>query len=326
MTTAARRSGAGSGLALALGSAATFASSGTFASSLLAAGWSPATAVTVRITLAAAVLTIPALVQLRGRWRRLRASAGSVVLYGLVAVAACQLFYFYAVQRLDVGVALLLEYLGGIGVVAWMWLRHGQRPRRMTLLGAATAVVGLVLVLAPTGPVRLDPVGVMWGLGAAVGLAVYFVVGARSDEELPPLVLAWAGLVVGAVVLSVAELCGVVAVGFSTADVALVGRHVSWLVPVLGVSLVAGVVAYTAGIAAARRLGARLSSFVGLTEVVFAVLLAWAFLGQLPGPAQLLGGAVIVAGVAVVRADELRTPVRPERPAVDAVETITAVR
>jgi drug/metabolite transporter (DMT)-like permease len=97
---------------------------------------------------------------------------------------------------------------------------------------------------------------------------------------------------------------GVVPVGASTASVELVGRRTSWLVPVLALALVAAVFAYVAGIEASRRLGARLASFVGLTEVVFAVFFAWVFLGQLPGLLQLVGGAVIVLGVAVVRLGE----------------------
>src|SRR5689334_6786176 len=117
----------GGGLGLAVASAATFGTSGAFATALLGSGWTPGGAVAMRIAIAALVLTAPAMVQLRGRWGLLRRSAGSVVLYGLIAVAACQLFYFNAVQRLDVGVALLLEYLGGVLVVGWMWLRHGQR-------------------------------------------------------------------------------------------------------------------------------------------------------------------------------------------------------
>ena len=68
----------------------------------------------------------------------------------------------------------------------------------------------------------------------------------------------------------------------------------------------------------ARR--ARLASFIGLTEVLFAVAFAWAFLGQLPTPVQLVGGTVIVVGITLVRVDELRAPVavrrglRPEPP------------
>jgi drug/metabolite transporter (DMT)-like permease len=74
------------------------------------------------------------------------------------------------------------------------------------------------------------------------------------------------------------------------------------------VALIASVVAYVAGIGAARALGARLSSFVGLTEVMFAVLIAWLVLDELPTAVQLVGGGLIVAGVALVRLDESRSP------------------
>ena len=59
-------------------------------------------------------------------------------------VAGCQLFYFNAIERMPVGVALLLEYLGRVLVVGWLWLRHGQRPRRLTVAGAAASIAGLV--------------------------------------------------------------------------------------------------------------------------------------------------------------------------------------
>ena len=110
--TRATRSAPGSaGLALAVLSAATFGTSGAFASALIDAGWSPAAAVLARLVTAALMLTIPAMIQLRGRWALLRRSAGKVAAYGLIAVAGCQFFYFNAIARMPVGVALLLEYL-----------------------------------------------------------------------------------------------------------------------------------------------------------------------------------------------------------------------
>jgi drug/metabolite transporter (DMT)-like permease len=308
---------AGAGLALAVLSAATFGTSGTFASALIGTGWSPAAAVLTRIAASALILTVPALIQLRGRWARLRRAAGRVAAYGLIAVAGCQLFYFDAVQRIPVGVALLLEYLGTILVVGWLWVRHGQRPRRLTVIGATAAIGGLFLVLDLGGSARLDPIGVMWGLLAAVGLAVYFLLSAASGgEPLPPIVMAWAGMCIGAAVLAVLGAAGVLPLAFRAAAVDFLGHRVSWIVPVLGLSLLAAVVAYVAGIGAARRLGAKLASFVGMAEVLFAVLFAWVLLGQTPAPSQFLGGASILAGIALVRAGELAAPeIRPSRPA-----------
>ena len=303
---APRRSRAGLGLAVL--SSLTFSTSGALARSLIDAGWSPGAAVTARVGIAAVVLAIPAVISLRGRWHALRRDAGLVVAYGVVAVAGAQLFYFNAIGHVPVGVALMLEYLGIVLVVGWMWARHGQRPRRLTLAGAAAALAGLALVLGIVGHVRLDLAGVLWGLGAAVGLAAYFVLGSRSRGDLPPMALASAGLGVGAVVLLALGSAGVLAMHATFGTVPLDGHRVSWLIPVAGLSLVAAVVAYVAGIAAARMLGARLASFVSLAEVIFAVLVAWLLLGQLPTGVQLAGGALIVAGIALVRLDELRPP------------------
>ncbi len=311
----ATRSGAG--VALALLSAATFGTSGAFAGSLLAAGWTPGAAVTVRVVLAALVLTGPALYQLRGHLSRLRRGLGTVTVYGVAAVAGAQLCYFNAVAHLSVAVALLLEYSGVLLVVGWLWAVHGHRPRRLTVAGAAVAVAGLVLVLDLVGDARLDVVGVLWGLGAAVGLAVYFVLSAGTDDALPPLVAAWGGLSVGGAVLAAAGALGVLPLAAPHADVVLLHHRTSWVVPVLGLALLAAVVAYVAGILGARLLGAKVASFVGLTEVLFAVLFAWLLLGQVLTPAQLAGGLLVVAGIALVQLDELRAP----GPVVTAPET-----
>ena len=203
------RSGAArSGVALALLSSATFATSGTFASTLLDAGWSSVAAVTFRIGIAALVLALPAALSLRGRWRTLRGSAGMIAVYGLFAVAGAQVCYFNAVRYLPVGIALLLEYLGLVLVVIWMWAMHGQRPRRLTLGGSVIAILGLICVLDLTGTQHVQVAGVLWGLGAAVGLALYFVLSARADDGLPALVLASGGMAIGAVALAAIGLLG----------------------------------------------------------------------------------------------------------------------
>ena len=321
---------AGAGLGLAVLSAGTFGTSGTFADGLIRAGWSPAAAVTVRISLSALILTIPALISLRGRWALLRRDAGRVALYGLIAVAGCQLFYFNALQSIPVGVALLLEYLGSVFVVGWVWLRHGERPRGLTVAGAVAAVAGLVMVLNLTGATHVNPIGVMWGLLAACGLAVYFVVSSAAPartpagepaEPLPPIAMAWGGMCVGAVALAVLGFSGALPLHATSADVSLLGTRVSWIVPVLGLSLIAAVIAYVAGIGAARRLGAKLASFIGMTEVLFAILFAWLALGQLPTPIQFLGGAFILVGIGLVRAGE-RAPVPVTADEATADETV----
>ena len=162
-TTASRT---GAGLLLAVASATTFGLSGALARGLLDTGWSAGAAVGLRVVIAAAVLLVPGILALRGRWHLLRDNAGLVAVYGVSAVAGAQLCYFYAVTYMQVSVALLLEYTAPVAVVMWLWLRHGHRPSGLTLLGAAIAAGGLVLVLDVVSGAELSTVGVLWALGA----------------------------------------------------------------------------------------------------------------------------------------------------------------
>jgi len=296
----------GLGLGLALASAATFGSSGAFAKALLTNGWSPGAVVTARMAGAALVLLPVVVVVLRGRWRLLWRNARFAVAYGLVAVALCQFAYFNAVERLSVAVALLLEYLAPVLIVGYLWVR-GARPNRLTLAGVVLAVSGLLLVLDVFGGVRLSVVGVLWGLAAAGGLVGYFLLSAHEPgpgkHQRGQRLLV---LVVGAVVLGVAGLVGLLPMDVSTADVAVGGVLVAWWVPVAELAIIAAAFAYAAGIGAVRLLGATLASFLMLTEVLFAVAFAWLLVGELPGLVQLAGGLLIVAGVVAVRLAEVR--------------------
>ncbi len=303
-TTARNHAGGPAGLWLALLSAASFATAGPLAKSLLDAGWSPGAAVTARIVGAALVLSVPAALSLRGRWHVLRRDAGVIVLYGLLAIAGAQLGFFSAVATLDVGTALLIEYLAPLLVVLWVWVTRHRRPGSSTIMGAAVAVGGVVLVLDVLGGAAdVDAVGVAWALFAACGLAVYFVISGRPTPGLPPMVLAAGGLVVAAVTLGLAGAIGVLPMVAPTDDVTLLGHRTSPFVIVAILTLVSAALAYTTGIIAARRLGSRLASFAGLTEVLFAAAMAWVLLGQSLSLVQMLGAVLVVAGVVLVRRD-----------------------
>lgn len=313
-TTAPARPGAG--LAFASVSALSFGLSGVLARGLLDAGWSPAAAVTLRVFVGAAVLAVPAVIAMRGRWGLLSRSITLITAYGLIGVAGCQLAYFSAVEHLQVGVALLIEYTAPVAVVLWMWLRHSQAPTRRTVAGAIVAGVGLALVLDVGPGAELSLVGVAWALAAMVSVAFYFVVSADEGNGLPPVVLATAGFIVGGLALTVAGMAGVVRFDVSTAPAAYDGVAVPWWVAALALGVVSGALAYTTGIAASRRLGPRVASFAALGEVVFAMLYAWLLLDELPLPVQIFGGLLLLAGVAVVQAAERPvTPRQHRRPA-----------
>lgn len=308
---AAPRSRLVSGLGFAVLSALSFGLSGSLARGLLDTGWSAGAAVTVRVAIAALVVGPFGFVALRGRWELLRRNVGLVCVYGVLAVAAAQFCYFSAVGHMQVGPALLIEYTAPAAVVGWLWLRHGQRPGVVTLLGAGLAAVGLVLVLDLLSGADVSLVGILWALGAMVGAATYFVISADEGNGLPPMTLAAGGLVVGALALGGLGLLGVLPMTASTAPTTYAGHTVGVWVPLVLLGVVTAGVAYSSGIAAGRRLGSRLASFVALLEVLAAIVAAWVLLGELPRPVQLIGGLVVLAGVVTVKLGE-RTTVRPE--------------
>lgn len=293
-------------LLLALISAAAFALSGSFAKSLFDVGWSPGAAVAARIGGAAAVLLIPVIVTLVRNWAAVKGSLGRVAIYGVVPIALCQLFYFNAVQHLSVGVALLLEYLSPVLLVGWAWAMTRQRPRVLTIIGAVSAMAGLVLVLDLAGSQKVSVEGILWGLAAAVCSAVYFIMSARSGDNVPPILMAGGGMAVGAVMIIGLGIAGILPMAFTFEYPVFAGMQVHWLVPVLGLVLITTVFAYVVGIVSTRGLGSKVASFMALFEVLFAVVWAWILLGELPRAIQLLGGVAIMGGVVLVRLDELR--------------------
>lgn len=300
------------GLLLAFASATAFGMSGVLARGLIDSGWSAGAAVTVRIVIAATVLIVPGVLALRGRWHLVRDNASLVTIYGVSAVAGAQLCYFYAVTYMQVSVALLLEYTAPVAVVLWLWVRHGHRPSGLTIVGAAIAAGGLVLVLDVVSGAELSTVGVLWALGAMVGAATYFVISADESNGLPGISLAAGGLLVAGAVLLAAGALGLLPLRASTAPAVYDGRAVPWWLPVLALGLVAAAFAYVTGIEAGRRLGSRLASFVALGEVLAAVVFAWLVLGELPRPIQLAGGLLVLAGVVVVKLGETRAPLLSE--------------
>ena len=295
----------GAGLGFALVSATTFGLSGALARGLLDSGWSAPAAVTARIVIAALVLVVPGALALRGRWHLLSRNGGLVAAYGVAAVAGAQLCYFYAVSYLQVGVALLIEYTAPVAVVVWLWLRHGHRPHRLTVVGAAIAAVGLVLVLDVVSGADLNLVGVAWGARCDGRrrdvLRDLRRRGQRPARDQPrgrrPRRRRHGAR--GRGPARRAADAGVLASACPTR-----ASTSTWWVPVLALGLVTAAIAYVTGIEAGRRLGSRLASFVALTEVLMALVFAWLLLGELPRPIQLAGGLLVLAGVVVVKLGE----------------------
>ena len=117
-------------------------------------------------------------------------------------MAACQVCYFNAIARMDVGISILLEYLGIVLIVGWLWAtaRAAAAAAHRARRGRGARRARAMLDLSGSGGVSLA--GVAWALAAAVAMAVYFFQSARTSaadggDALPPVALTWGGMVTG---------------------------------------------------------------------------------------------------------------------------------
>ena len=310
------------GLLAALIGALAFGTSGALVKPLLEAGWSPAAAVTARALIAGVILLPIALSSLRGRWSSLWRGRWRILGMGMIGVAATQLSYFAAISRIPVSTALLVEFLAPLILVGVAWATTRRTPRPTVLLGSLLAVGGLVLVIGPGALQVVDTLGLVFAFAAAFGCAVYFFVAARPSHDLPPVALAAFGLLVGGVTLAVLGAVRVLPFSVALVDLPLFGFIAPWWVPLLIVALISTSLAYVAGITASGLLGSRLASFVGLLEVVFASLFAWMLLGEQLSPLQLVGGVLILGGIAAVRADGAPVETELEALAASALDPV----
>ncbi len=305
------------GIIIAVFASLAFGTSGAFIKPLLEAGWSPAAAVAVRALIGGVLLAPFAIVALRGRWATLWVGRWRVLAMALIGVAGCQLVYFMAVARIPVGTAILVEYTAPVLLVLFAWATTRKMPRPVVLIGSAVAIVGLVLVVGPSALQSVDMLGVFFAFLAAIGAAGYYLIAARPSEGLPGVALAWSGLVLGSLVLFIVGSTRLVPFEMVFTDVPFFGSTAPWWVPLGIVAVFATAIGYAASITATGLLGSRLMSFVALLEVVFATMFAWLLLGEVSTVAQLVGGALILAGIVFVYSERRSTmPVEPlEMPA-----------
>lgn len=295
-----------SGLVMAVASALAFSSSGPLIKPLLEAGWSLGAALLVRMGVAGLLLSPALVLAIRGQRGFLRRHWRLILVFGLMPVLGCQLFFFSAMQRMPVAVALLIQYLAPVMLVAFVWLRTRKAPSALVLWGSAVAIVGLVLVVDISGA-SFDLLGTLFALAAAVCVCAYFVISERAGDELPPLALAAGGLLTGGFIMAILCMTGIMPFSAPAVSVVLAGVDVPWFVPLLWVSAIATTLGYALGVMAVPRIGSRVASFVGLSEVLFALGFAWILLAEAPAPIQFAGGALILVGVILVRADAQST-------------------
>ncbi|MEU9254196.1 EamA family transporter [Streptomyces sp. NPDC048270] len=293
-------SGKNAGLGLALVSAVAFGGSGVAAKPLIEAGLDPLHMVWLRVAGAALVLSPLAWRHRDLVLRRPALLAG----FGLVAVAGVQAFYFASLSRIPVGVALLLEYLGPALLLGYIRFVQRKPVTRGAAAGAAVAVVGLACVVEIWAGLRLDALGVLFGLCAALCQAFYFVFadqGADKEDAPDPLGVIAYGMLIGTLVMTVIArpwemdwqvLGGEAAMGdlMLPAPVLL-----GWVV------LVATVFAYLTGVVSVRRLSPQVAGVVAFLEAVVATVLAWILLGEHLSTWQIVGGGLVLGGAFIAQ-------------------------
>jgi drug/metabolite transporter (DMT)-like permease len=204
----------------------------------------------------------------------------------------------------------------------------------MTLAGVTLAVAGIILVLNVFEGAHINTAGVLWGLGAAICAACYFMMSdsvSADGSGLNSITLAAGGLVIGAIAVALLGLTGVMPLIFTANNADVAGLTVPWWVPVLMLAVVATAIAYTLGISGVARLRPSFASLVGLGEVLFAVLTAWVLLGEAVTGMQAVGGLVVLLGLALARqgdrSAEVTAATWPDAGPIEGpVEEVTPVR
>ena len=272
----------------------------------LRAGVDPVTLTTVRVTGTALVLIAFAAVFRRSALRPPTGRLGLlIVVHGLIGVAALQWTYFVAIDRLPVGMALLLEYQAPILVALWARFVQHERVRARMWLGLGMAVVGLALMMGIWRGLTLDALGVLAGLGAAVSFAVYFLVGEHGVGLLDPLrVILWSFLV-AAVALNVVSPITTFPDGLLDAQAPLLGRLSEYDVPVwsllVWVLALGTLVPFGVELLALQHLRATTVTMVAMLEPVGVSALGWIWFFESLDTIALVGGVAVVAGIVLAQ-------------------------
>lgn len=246
----------------------------------------PASVAWFRVIGAAAILILVSLPRLlrQGRWTR--AEIGSAAIFG-IAVAFMNLTFYLAIERLDMGKGVAIEFIGPICVAAFT-----TRTRRNTLALALAAVGVVVLSGIELGN---EPLGLLFIFLASACWATYIVIGSRVAQLDRGVAGLGVGLVIGAVVIAP---FGAPQSGPAWSSPTLILLCV--LVGLLSNAIGYGIEQSVFRVIPVRRFSVLLA-LLPVTAVVFGIV----FLDQTPNLIELVGIALVLAGVVVQQRDVL---------------------
>jgi len=227
-----------------------------------------------------------------------------IVTLGVVGVAMLQATYAFAIELLPVGIALLLEYLAVllVALVAFFFFKEKVRLRLWVAIGFV--MVGLVVV-AEIWASTLNPIGVTWGLLAAISLATYFLVGEKQLKKISPLALSFWTMSIAAVFwaplsgwwqLEWADFAAVASVGSGEDALVLpLWAFLAWNV-ILG-----SFAPFLLSLSALKRLSATAAGIVATSEIAFAFVTAWLWLKEELTVLQIVGASIVLGGIVVAQ-------------------------
>jgi len=236
------------------------------------------------------VLLVVVLAILRPKALRIdRRDVPGFAFLGIAGLAAVHLAYFLAIDRLQIGAALTIQYMGPLLILVWLRVVHGRDLRAGLWAAAALAVAGCFLVVRAYDAGALDPLGLLAAGGSAVSFAIYLVASERATRRHPPLtVLAWG--------LGFASLLWIVIQppwAFPFHDFA----SPSHLALGIGVAVVGTLLPFICMVTALRHIPAPRAGVVATLEPVLAALIAWVVHEEALAAVQIAGGLVVVSAV-----------------------------
>ena len=290
---------------MAIAGALTFAVNGSVSKVTLTSGVDSLSLVLLRCTGAMLGLLLLVLIVEPGRLRVSRPEWSLLLGYGVVGIAMVQWLYFVAIARLPVGVALLLEFTAPVLVALWAQFVHHVDLGRSLWLALALCLGGLTLVAQVWQGIALDVVGVLAGLGAALSLATYYLVGKRAVTGRDTLSLAFWAFVVATVFWTVAHPWWLVPWSALSKTVDLQGALDQFTVPAWGligwIVVMGTVIPFLLVIGALRHLPATTAGIVGMVEPVLAGVVAWVWLEEGLTGTQVIGAVVVLLGISVAQ-------------------------
>lgn len=226
-----------------------------------------------------------------------------IVLLGVGGLALVQWSYFFAIHRVAIGIALVVQFVGPILVALWARFVYHERVRARIWVALALALIGLVLIVEVWETHRPNTAGLVAAAIAAVTYAAYILLAERGVRRRDPISLSAWGFFFATLFWSVLAPWWNFPGGRVGRHVSLLGNLASDHLPVWALMLwmivLGTIIPFALVVAALQRISATRAGITAMLEPVVAIAVAWAWLGESLDAVQIMGAAVTLAGVSL---------------------------